>query len=439
MSNSTISDQSLMDKSMRSVFVGNIPYEATEENLKDIFSEVGPVLSFKLVFDRETGKPKGYGFCEYKDQETALSAMRNLNGYEIGGRTLRVDNACTEKSRMEMQSLLQGQNTENPYGEAVQSDKAPEAISKAVASLPPEQMFELMKQMKLCVQNNPNEARQMLLQNPQLAYALLQAQVVMRIVDPHTAVSMLHKANPIPGVLTPTDKPVVHPIQPRIEEPWAPRPAPAVNAPAPIFAGQDVDLRTLDRQMDPRLVRMDQDLRAPPQTQPTPVSAPPVIPAAADPRASNTFNLTDNSIPVEGVESFCRDPRADRFGRDPRDPRDPRMPIDPRITKANPVPVAPPIVPRPVAAPTVPTPSTVTGNTIGSAVVLSQSASSATSRLMAGMSPAGNIPSGASDQEKAALIMQVLQLSDEQIAMLPPEQRQSILVLKEQIAKSTQR
>lgn len=69
---------------------------------------MGPVLSFKLVFDRETGKPKGYGFCEYKDQETALSAMRNLNGYEIGGRSLRVDNACTEKSRMEMQALMQG-------------------------------------------------------------------------------------------------------------------------------------------------------------------------------------------------------------------------------------------------------------------------------------------------------------------------------------------
>lgn len=107
--------------------MGNIPYEATEEKLKDIFNEVGPVISFKyseqffsltslnsnfffpksffnrLVYDRETGKPKGYGFCEYKDQETALSAMRNLNGYEIGGRTLRVDNACTEKSRLEMQ------------------------------------------------------------------------------------------------------------------------------------------------------------------------------------------------------------------------------------------------------------------------------------------------------------------------------------------------
>lgn len=78
--------------------------------------------------------------------------MRNLNGYEIGGRNLRVDNACTEKSRMEMQNLLNQPPVENPYGEPIQAEKAPEAISKAVASLPPEQMFELMKQMKLCVQ-----------------------------------------------------------------------------------------------------------------------------------------------------------------------------------------------------------------------------------------------------------------------------------------------
>lgn len=158
---------------MQLILVGNIPYEATEEKLKDIFGEVGQVLSFKwvltlipyfllkllkqplncrLVFDRETGKPKGYGFCEYRDQETALSAMRNLNGYEIGGRNLRVDNACTEKSRMEMQNLLNQPPVENPYGEPVQAEKAPEAISKAVASLPPEQMFELMKQMKSTIQ-----------------------------------------------------------------------------------------------------------------------------------------------------------------------------------------------------------------------------------------------------------------------------------------------
>ncbi len=85
------------DKSLRSVFVGNIPYEATEEKLRDIFSQVGPVLSFKLIYDRESGRPKGFAFCEYRDEETAMSAMGSLNGYEIGGRPLRVE---VKKSRV---------------------------------------------------------------------------------------------------------------------------------------------------------------------------------------------------------------------------------------------------------------------------------------------------------------------------------------------------
>ena len=71
----------------------------------------------------------------------------------------------------------------------------------AVASLPPEQMFELMKQMKECIVNNPQEARDMLLKNPQLAYALLQALVVMKIVDPEMAISMLHKQAPKPMLI----------------------------------------------------------------------------------------------------------------------------------------------------------------------------------------------------------------------------------------------
>jgi cleavage stimulation factor subunit 2 len=59
------------------------------------------VYVLRLVFDRDTGKPKGYGFCEYKDQETAVSAMRNLNNYELNGRTLRVDSAASEKNKEE--------------------------------------------------------------------------------------------------------------------------------------------------------------------------------------------------------------------------------------------------------------------------------------------------------------------------------------------------
>uniref|UniRef100_A0A1L8DH99 Putative mrna cleavage and polyadenylation factor i complex subunit rna15 n=1 Tax=Nyssomyia neivai TaxID=330878 RepID=A0A1L8DH99_9DIPT len=378
-----------MDKSMRSVFVGNIPYEATEEKLKEIFSEVGPVISLKLVFDRESGKPKGYGFCEYKDQETALSAMRNLNGYEIGGRTLRVDNACTEKSRMEMQQLLQGPQVENPYGEPCDPESAPELITKTVASLPPEQMYELMKQMKTCIQNNPSEARQMLLLNPQLAYALLQAQVVMRIVDPATAATMLFKPNQMPPVLT---NQTVTQIQLQQQQMPVPQPVPPVNIARNDFQppiGQDIDLRSVD----PRLTRqLDQDMRS--LAQPL---APPVDP-------------------------FAGNQRAPRQPAQPFQPVDPRQrPIDPRTNKV------PPSVNVPITT-GVPAPS----------IAAQAAAASVAAAATRGGIPSG-IPSDASDHEKAALIMQVLQLSDEQIAMLPPEQRNSILVLKEQIAKSTQR
>lgn len=177
------------ERAARSVFVGNIPYEATEEQLKEIFCQAGPVVSFRLVYDRETGKPKGYGFCEYQDLETAQSAMRNLNNHDFNGRPLRVGVAAGEQKdeNRSMQQALGGPAAESPYGVPVEPEKAPEAVARAVASLPPEQMFELMKQMKMCIQNNPNEARNMLLQNPQLAYALLQAQIVMKIVDPQVA------------------------------------------------------------------------------------------------------------------------------------------------------------------------------------------------------------------------------------------------------------
>lgn len=53
------------------------------------------------MYDRDTGKPKGYGFCEFRDAETASSAMRNLNGRDMNGRALRVDYAENEKGSAE--------------------------------------------------------------------------------------------------------------------------------------------------------------------------------------------------------------------------------------------------------------------------------------------------------------------------------------------------
>ncbi|KAM0864435.1 hypothetical protein ACQ4PT_043934 [Festuca glaucescens] len=72
------------------VFVGNIPYQASEKELRDACEEIGPVVSLRVAADKDTGRPRGFAFCEYLDDETASSAWRNLHGHPLRGRALRV-------------------------------------------------------------------------------------------------------------------------------------------------------------------------------------------------------------------------------------------------------------------------------------------------------------------------------------------------------------
>lgn len=85
------------DRNVRSVFVGNISYNASEDQLRGIFEQVGQVLNFRLVMDRQTGRPKGFGFCEFDNSYSAQQAIQHLNGYEINGRQIRVAPANRQK------------------------------------------------------------------------------------------------------------------------------------------------------------------------------------------------------------------------------------------------------------------------------------------------------------------------------------------------------
>ena len=76
----------------KSIYVGNLPWAATEEQVQDLFAEYGKVLSVKLVSDRETGRARGFGFVEMEDGE-AQAAIEALDNYRFGGRTLRVNEA----------------------------------------------------------------------------------------------------------------------------------------------------------------------------------------------------------------------------------------------------------------------------------------------------------------------------------------------------------
>ncbi|SPO24399.1 related to Cleavage stimulation factor [Ustilago trichophora] len=287
----------------RVVFVGNIPYDMSEEQLTDVFREVGKVVGFRLVNDRETGKFKGYGFCEFEDPETAASAVRNLNEVEVGGRPLRISFADIDPL-MEGRSTQHGQFDQDDlrrraaaagragrpgtfghggtrgggaagggwqqrgpadngfgqrqfggsggapyggpggppmggppsgYGAPGAGPVAPgggpytlpptlpagvplpagvgstDAITQTLATLPPNQLLDIMSQMKSLVATSPDQARTLLSGHPQLAYALFQAMLMMNVVDPDILQRILAASGAVPGAAAPAPAAAVPP------------------------------------------------------------------------------------------------------------------------------------------------------------------------------------------------------------------------------------
>lgn len=81
------------------LYVGNLPYSAKEESLKEHFSSAGSVASVKIIIDRETGRSKGFGFVEMESDDGAQSAVSQLDGQEFEGRSLRVSEAKPQPER----------------------------------------------------------------------------------------------------------------------------------------------------------------------------------------------------------------------------------------------------------------------------------------------------------------------------------------------------
>lgn len=267
----------------------------SEEQLTDVFREVGKVVGFRLVNDRETGKFKGYGFCEFEDPETAASAVRNLNEVEVGGRPLRISFAdidplmegrSTQHGQFDQEDLRRraaavgragrpgtfghggatrgggamgggwqqrgpadngfgqrpfpggpggppyggpgGPNMGGPAGGYGGPGSGPmggpgtlppnlptgvplpagvgstDAITQTLATLPPNQLLDIMSQMKSLVTTSPDQARALLTGHPQLAYALFQAMLMMNVVDPDILQRILAASGAGPSAAAPT-------------------------------------------------------------------------------------------------------------------------------------------------------------------------------------------------------------------------------------------
>jgi cleavage stimulation factor subunit 2 len=225
----------------RHVFVGNIPYGLSEEQITDIFSSAGKVEKFRLVYDSETGRPKGFGFADYPDTDSAASAVRNLNDYEIMGRKLRVDFSNEQKSSDDDNQQSSGHNVHGSNGAGPSGySSAPPAgnfslpagkdipagltcadfISRTLNTLPPTQLLDVLGQMKTLASSDPQRATELLQQAPQLSYAVFQALLLMGLVSPEAIQSVVD--------LNATAPP---PIQP---------PASAYAAPVPGYPGVPV-------------------------------------------------------------------------------------------------------------------------------------------------------------------------------------------------------
>ncbi|MBF0481537.1 MAG: RNA-binding protein [Desulfovibrionaceae bacterium] len=83
---------------VKSIYVGNLPFSATDDEVRDLFAQYGEVKAVKMISDRETGRFRGFGFVEM-DEADAKRAVEGLNGTDMGGRSLRINDAQEKPQR----------------------------------------------------------------------------------------------------------------------------------------------------------------------------------------------------------------------------------------------------------------------------------------------------------------------------------------------------
>ncbi|KAL4541952.1 hypothetical protein Ndes2437B_g06276 [Nannochloris sp. 'desiccata'] len=163
------------------VFVGNLAYDLSEQDVIDYFSKIGPVKAIRIVTERESGKPRGFGFVEFYDIPTAESCIRNLNGADLNGRTIRIVFAEGGPGDFRPRDDFQRPDVD------MRQDPTPNApadqLTKMLARKTRSELYEYLAQMQSLLHQNPQQARRMLVDNPQLARALFHMEIILGMVS----------------------------------------------------------------------------------------------------------------------------------------------------------------------------------------------------------------------------------------------------------------
>ncbi len=83
----------------KKLYVGNMPYSTTSEQLRELFEQAGEIAEVTIITDRDTGRPKGFGFVEMATEEGAQEAIRRFNGFSVDNRPLTVNEARPREDR----------------------------------------------------------------------------------------------------------------------------------------------------------------------------------------------------------------------------------------------------------------------------------------------------------------------------------------------------
>jgi cleavage stimulation factor subunit 2 len=203
-----------MSHQKHDIFVGNLSFTTTEEQLFTAFTDIGRVLGVRMVNDAETGKSRGFAFVEFEDPQAALAAIRNMNDYELNGRRLRVNfsnashlEALASKLGMDLSAnanpssaaaaagnkmggggpnshhhhLLHQKNNVGKGGTGGGAGgmggggaaSGATAIADALKALSKAEMYDIVAQFKDIADNDPDDARRILSGHPQLPEAML--------------------------------------------------------------------------------------------------------------------------------------------------------------------------------------------------------------------------------------------------------------------------
>jgi cleavage stimulation factor subunit 2 len=275
------------------IFVGNLAFNTTEEQLHQAFSEIGRVIKVRLVTDMETGKPRGFAFVEFEDPQAALSAIRNMNDYELNGRRVRVN--FSNSSHLEALAGKLGmdlsQQTQRPSSSSTsnQASAGTNAVADALKGMSKGEMYDVVAKFKEVADRDPDEARRVLSGHPQLPEAMLFLMSKLDMVQTSVPTDGGGGASvlpPAPAAVPPSRAadPRARAMDPRAATSAPHDPRSAAAAPPPPRA-------------DPR-ARVDPRARAPPPMMPPQqqYGAPPPQPVLPPPPPPGVANLDPSLV-----------------------------------------------------------------------------------------------------------------------------------------------